>query len=814
MKRFLKIIKCLVLLLFITFQINAQENEQSERCRSFDFNWRFHLGDIKGANNPEFDDSYWRLLNVPHDFSIEGEFNAEYASGTGFLPGGIGWYRKEFTLPESDKNKRVVIQFDGVYENSEVWINGHYLGKRPFGFISFYYDLTSYLNFGDEKNVIAIRVDNSEAADSRWYTGSGIFRSVWLYVTDSVHVAHWGTYVTTPKVNKESADVRVITKVKNETKNNNLVTLKSKVVDAAGKVVTQTSSAISFQPNTEYEFDQVVKVEQPKLWSLENPYMYSLVSEVYIDEKLVDKVTTPFGIRTIRLDANNGFFLNGKSIKIKGVCLHNDAGSLGSAIPKREWERRLILMKEMGANAIRTSHNPPAPELLDLCDEMGFVVMDEAFDEWEIGKKKWMRGWNVGQEKGAAGLNNYYSQHGYSDHFEKWAKQDIQDMVRRDRNHPSIILWSIGNEIDYPNDPYTDPTRDNYEPWRPSAYRLTEIAKRLYNYIKEIDTTRPVTAALANSPLSNQTGYAQVLDVVGYNYQEQHYENDHQQFPDRKMIGSENGDSYEAWLAVKNNDYMPGQFLWTGIDYLGEARRFPSRSNTSGLVDLSDFKKPGFYFRRSLWTEEPMVYISVLSPEDSLNRFRFNLVESWSWEDYQGKEISVLAFTNCDKVELYLNGNSLGTKKFSEAEHGMLQWKVPYEAGTLTAKAFRDGEIVAEHVLKTAGKPDKIILESDQSSITADGKDIASIKILVTDNEGNIVPYADNEVTIQVTGAGKYIGLGNGDSNNIESYKNDHHNVFQGKARLFIQSNGEKGAIQIEAKSKGLSTGKLLINAE
>lgn len=796
----------------LSIQLYSQNLEKYNRRISFDSNWKFHLGDLKGANNPEFDDSNWRTLNLPHDFSIEGRFDSVYASGTAYLPGGIGWYRKEFVLAKDERNNQFYLQFDGVYEKSEVWLNGHYLGKRPYGFISFYYDLTSYLNYGGKKNVLAVRVDNSDVADSRWYTGSGIFRHVWLYKTNKVHISLWGTYISTPVVTKELAEVRVVTEIKNNSSDNKLITLKSTVVDTAGKVVGLASSEIKIQPNTKYECEQIIRVNNPFCWSLEQPYLYSLVSRIYNGEELLDIDTTNFGVRTIKFDANKGFFLNEKEIKIKGVCLHNDAGPLGSAVPLREWERRLELMKEMGANAIRTSHNPPPPELLDLCDRMGFLVMDEAFDEWEIGKKKWIKGWNVGQEKGASGLSKFYSQHGYSNYFEQWAKQDIQDLVRRDRNHPSVILWSIGNEIDYPNDPYTDPMRDNYEPWRPPAYRLTEIANRLYNYVKEIDSTRPVTAALANVPLSNVIGYAQILDVVGYNYQEQYYEEDHRRFPDRKIIGSENGDSYEAWLAVKNNSFIPGQFLWTGIDYLGEAGRYPSRSNTSGLVDLCDFKKPGFYYRQSLWTEKPMVYISVVPPYDTLNHFQFNTVENWNWDNYIGRDIHVVAFTNCDSVKLLLNNKSISTKKLSESDNSMILWKVPFYPGELTALAYNNDKIVAKHSLKTTGKPKAVTLKSDRETIRADGNDIASIDIVITDENGNRVPYADNKIEVVVNGEGLNIGLGNGDSKNLESFKSNTHFVYQGRARLFVQSNGRKGVIKVKVTSKGLKPAEISIN--
>lgn len=797
-----------------TLNLHAGDLNSGKRQSSFNFHWRFHLGDVTGAENPEFNDSDWRTLNVPHDWSIEGNFSPQNASGTGYLPGGIGWYRKEFILPETDKDKNIDIQFDAVYQNGEVWINGHYLGKRPFGFISFYYDLTPYLNFGDKKNVIAVCVDHSHVADSRWYTGSGIIRNVWLYKINKIHIDHWGTYITTPLVSKESAEVRIITEVENNSPDNKIITLKSIIKDPGGNIVGSIPSDLQFQPSSAYKFDQKLNIKNPSFWSIDKPIMYSVMSEVYNAQELLDTDSTAFGIRTFRFDADNGFFLNGESITIKGVCLHNDAGALGSAVPTREWERRLILMKEMGANAIRTSHNPPAPEFLDLCDHMGFLVMDEAFDEWEIGKKKWIKGRNVGMKEGAAGLGTYYSQYGYSDFFTEWSKRDIQEMVRRDRNHPSIILWSIGNEIDYPNDPYTDPDRKDYKPWRPQAYQITKISRQLYDYVKEIDTTRPVTAAVANIPLSNKTGYTGVLDVVGYNYQEKYYEEDHKNFPQRKMIGSENGDSYEAWLTVKDNSFMPGQFLWTGIDYLGEAGRFPNRSSLSGLIDLSDFKKPFFYYRQSLWTQKPIIHITTISPEDTVNRFRFHVVDGWNWSKFVGKDVTVLAFTNCDSVILYLNNQSLGSRNLSDSKNAVLSWKVPFKPGELKAEAYINGKITANNILKTTGEPDKIILDSDRSSIHADGADIASVQILVTDKEGNIVPDANNQITINVTGAGKNAGMGNGDSNNIEPYKSNHHGVYEGKARLYIQSDGSKGSIEIEASSKGLQSAKLTIDAD
>ncbi|MDR8392428.1 DUF4982 domain-containing protein [Aliifodinibius sp. S!AR15-10] len=794
-----------VLILFLATALFGQPAREK---RNFDAGWKFHLGEVHGAEFISFNDSEWRSLDLPHDWSIEGEFSREFASGQGYLPGGIGWYRKTFELPENIKGKRIQLLFDGVYQNSEVWINGEYLGKRPFGFISFSYDLTEHLNYGDTPNVVAVKVDHTNFADARWYTGSGITRQVWLKVLNPVHLGQWGTFIRTPEVTGDEAVVRVTTTVVNDSDEEQTVEVRSSIEDP-GSEIGETEDEITIPPNSKRKVDQEFKVNNPDLWSTENPHLYSHVSEIRRDGELSDRQETRFGVRTYRFDAQEGFFLNGQSMLIKGVCLHNDAGSMGSAVPVQEWRDRLVLMKEMGANAIRTSHNPPAPELLDLADEMGFLVMNEAFDEWEIGKKKWIQGWNVGQEEGAAGLTKYYSQHGYSDFFEEWAKRDIQDFVRRDRNHPSVIMWSIGNEVDYPNDPYTDPYRDEYQPWRPSGYNVTEIARKLYDYVKEIDPTRPITAAVANTPLANKTGYAAVLDVVGYNYQEEYYEDDHKQFPDRKIIGSENGDSYEAWLTVKNNDYIPGQFLWTGVDYMGEAGRFPNRSSGSGLVSLSNEKKPGFYFRQSLWSDEPMVYIAAVDPSEE---GPWADIEShWNWEEYRGDEVEVIAYSNAEEVELFLDGESQGVRRTADADNHILRWKVSYEPGKLHAVARNGSREVATYELITTGEPSQIVLNPNRSTIRANGKDISSVQVLVTDKDGAVVPSAENMINFELDGAGKNIGVGSSNHNSLEPYKADHRKVYQGKARIVIQSNGEKGTINLRATSEGLAPAEVTI---
>ena len=793
--------------------IYTQKGLRERTC--IDFNWKFIKGDVKGGENATFNDASWRSVDIPHDWSIEGPFSKDNSSGTGYLPGGIGWYRKSFQLPKETEGKQVVIEFDGVYMNSKVWINGHYLGKRPFGYISFYYDLTPYLKYGDEKNVIAVRVDYSKISDSRWYAGAGIYRRVWLVTTDKLHIAHWGTYIATPEVSEESATVEIRTGVKNEYDIPKKSVLITTIVDKDNKVVKTIETSHDIAGNSEYEFSQALEIKKPNLWSPDNPYLYKVYTTVKDGKKAVDDYRIPLGIREFYFDANKGFFLNGENMKIKGTCNHHDCGPLGAAVPDQALRRRLEMLKEMGCNAIRTSHNPPAPELLDMCDELGFLVMDEAFDEWARGKKKWMQGRNVGSMAGMAGLNKYFSLYGYNEYFEEWGIKDLQDMVKRDRNHPSIILWSIGNEIDYPNDPYSDPSDRHYEPERPSPDELVDIAKQLVKAVKEIDTTRPVTAALANIPVSNKTGLAEVLDVVGYNCQERFYEEDHKNFPNRKIIGSENGDSYGAWLAVKDNDYVSGQFLWTGFDYLGEAGRFPQRSSSAGLIDLCGFEKPDFYFRQSLWTDTPMVYIVSQIPEqEGQRRWRPRVFSHWNWQGKEGETIWVEVCTNCGSVELFLNGKSLGSKELSTAPNLILKWEVPYEAGILKAVGKIDNKEVCTYKLQTTGKPAGILLKPDRKTIKADGRDLSHIEVNVVDKDGNIVPYADNLITFNISGKGKIIGAGSGNPQSIEDYKSNKRKAYNGKCLVIIQSTTKPGEIQLTTTSSGLPQSSITINSQ
>ncbi len=767
----------------------------------FDFDWRFSKGDFATAMMPAFDDSAWRVVNLPHDWSIEGPFSNQYSSGNGYVPGGIGWYRKHFKLDEIHQDRLVAIEFDGVYNNSEVWINGHFIGRRPYGYSSFQYDLTSHLKFGSEENIIAVRVDHSKFADSRWYTGSGIYRHVRLRITDKLRIGHWGTYVTTPEVDEGSAVIRVETTVKNDYDNSNAFSLSSDIITTGGNVLANVTTEGILDEKSERTLVHQIKIEKPMFWSIERPTLYKLQNRLKQGSENIDEVSIPFGIRTIKFDPNEGFFLNGHHVKIKGVCLHHDAGCLGAAVPYKVLERRLKLIKELGANAIRTSHNPPAPELLEICDRLGLLVKDEAFDEFTPPKNKWIIGWNTGVP----------SRFGYGEVFKQWSVIDIENMVLRDRNHPCIIMWSIGNEVDYSNDPFSHPVLgEDYRPEHPSAENLVQYSKPLIAAVKKWDKTRPVTAALASIEMSNAVGLPQLLDVVGYNYQEKFYEADHEEYPERFIFGSENGDQYSAWSVVRDNDYVGGQFLWTGIDYLGEARRWPNKANGSGLLDLCGFKKPLAWFRQSLWSAGPMVYICA-SNNSGRRRWLFRAEEHWNWP--QDSMLTVFCYTSCPEVLLTLNDRPIGTKRLSEAREGLLTWELPYKPGVLKAVGLNNGKSVCEFALKTAGPATRIELLPDVNRLKANDKDICHVEFRIIDDKGVRVPHAEHELAFIVEGPGNIIGIENGNLNSIEDYKDMMHKAYNGRGLAILQSTREPGTIRLTARADGLKEEFAQINA-
>ena len=776
----------------------------------FDNGWRFHLGDVGQGKSPALAEKDWREVDLPHDWSIEGPYSSQNASGTGFLPGGIAWYRKTFQLPASMRGRRVSVRFDGVYRDSTVWINGARLGSRPYGYSTFEYDLTPHLRFGAASNVLAVRVDHSVVADSRWYPGSGIYRHVWLNVTGPVHIAPWGVYVTTPVAGEAEALASIETRVMNESPAEARATVVTSVLNESSEEVASAKVEEPIASGKDRTFAQQVAIPRPSLWSPEQPHLYTAVSRVYLDGKLADEQRTPFGIRSFYFSPEKGLVFNGRPIKMKGICIHHDLGALGAAFFEEALERRLKRFKEIGVNAIRCSHNPMAPEFYDLCDRLGFLVMDEAFDEWIGGKRKWAEGWNAGVA----------ARRGYHEAFEEWGVRDAQDMVLRDRNHPSIVMWSIGNEIDYPDDPFTHPRgRDGVKPNSLSADLMPPIARRLISAVKQFDVTRPVTMALADIDASNATGLANMLDVVGYNYLEQHYERDHRTYPNRVIYGSENSRGLDAWRPVALNDYVGGQFLWTGMDYLGEASRYPSHGSSAGLLDIQGFQKRDAYFRQALWSDKPMLYAAAWGAGADESRMaewprnlgRIPAMERWGWTGDPRKNIPVEVYTNCDSVELTLNGRSLGEKPIADRLLPALLWSVPNEAGAVEIVGKKAGVIAARFQLKTVGQPESIELSPDLKTLKNDGRQVSTIEVHVVDRNGNRVPDAAQTVSFEVAGAGRLMAAGNADLTDGTPVTASQVKLYQGRALAVVRSGAGSGKITVRATAPGLTAGEAVV---
>jgi beta-galactosidase len=764
---------------------------------NMDADWKFSLTDTLGAVEPGFNDRGWRTLRLPHDWSIEGEFDEKAATGGGggYLPTGVGWYRKHLVLPAGAIGKTVWIEFEGVYQNSDVWINGHHLGHYPNGYMSFYYDLTHFIHKGE--NILCVRVDNSLQPNSRWYSGSGIYRDVWLHVADPLHVAQWGSYITTSHADSLSAEVVVRTTIDNRTTSERKVVLQLILTDTSGKELARTASEFQAPAGQEQIVEQQMKIGTPALWAPESPCLYMLHSNILAGGREVDGTTEILGIRTVRYDADSGLLLNGKRVKMNGVCLHQDAGCVGSAVPAAIWASRLRLLKEMGCNAIRTSHNPESTVLLDLCDRMGFLVMDEPFDEWKTGKVRW----------------------GYHNYFNEWAQSDLAAFIRRDRDHPSVVMWSAGNEIGEQKQAGGD----------------TVLASLIAAFHRE-DPTRPVTTAnddIAADNGSARLPFLQLLDIVGYNYMDRWHQRrelfnseDRHDHPDWKMVGTESvsipgvrGEppslpavirAEQLWKYVSLHDHVIGDFMWTGIDYLGEAR-WPNKNSGSGVIDLCGFPKDGYYFYQSQWTNTPMVHICT----------------DWNPGGKTGKVIPVMVFTNCDTVELFLNGRSFGIQclefprpgnsgawnRYDRKPVGIttgdlhLSWTVPYEPGEIRAVGRKGGRIVCEQKVQTSETPAAIRLTPDRSFIHSDGSDVALVKIEVVDKNGNLVPDAANRVELSVDGPGSLAGMDNGDPKDHTPMKRGGRNVFHGLALGVIQSQvtDRGGLIHVRVFSPGLA---------
>jgi len=754
---------------------------------NLNLDWRFHLGDeLLGAPmfSPDFmgyNDSAWRVVTLPHDWSVEHPFDRANASGTGYLPGGTAWYRKHFELPEDVKGKRVRITFGGVYKHARVYFNSNHIGSNAYGYSTFTFDVSEFVRPGE--NVISVRVEHDQVADSRWFTGSGIYRDVVCEISDMVCFADNGVFVTT----KDVTEGKAIINVKYETYDACCAAFD--VVDAAGNVVASGKAEGACG-----ECD--IEVANPALWSCDEPNLYTLKARCFSAGNITDEVDVRFGIRTIRFDADTGFYLNGVNMKLKGFCVHHDAGCLGAAVPKAVWKRRLMKLKAVGANALRTSHNPPDTHLLDLCDEMGILVQDEAFDEWEGAKNKWWQGHNVYPPK----------RYGYAEDFPQWHKFDLEAMVKRDRNHPSIIMWSIGNEIDYPNDPYVTPLFNEvlgnndagkpaaermYDDRKPDAGRLAVVAKHLVDIVHNLDLTRPVTSALSFPELSTRTGYADVLDASGYNYKEQFYEEDHQRFPGRVIYGSENGHGGKQWRAVKDNDYICGQFLWTGVDFLGECHGWPVRISQAGLIDLAGNEKPLYYQRKAFWTEEPFVKISTQPNKNE--KWHGVWAEKFAWEGSKGDPMYVSVATNQPEAELFLNGVSLGKKEVSIDTDCRATWEVPYAAGELKAVA---GSV--EDTLCTTGKAAEIRLIADKTAFKADGLDVIQVEVELKDADGRLTAK-DEVIKYQIVGDAVILGIENGIPVDLTPYAEKHRATKQGRAIVYLRAGTLPGDVTLYA---------------
>jgi beta-galactosidase len=803
-----KFITIPILLLLLSFHT---ADTVTPRVRiPLDFDWTFQLGDVEGAENEVFDDASWRTLDLPHDWSIEGSYDQANPSSIAgaFLPAGIGWYRKTIDLEELPGDDQYFIEFDGVYMNSDVWINGEHLGNRPSGYISFTYNLTPFLKAG--QNVLAVKVDHSNVPSGRWYTGSGIYRHVWLTRTKNVYIPQWGTRVVSQLEDKNKAELSLEIQLNNKSGSSQNVSVKSVLLDQEGKQISRDKSKINI--GEDGQLTHRFKVKDPALWSPDHPNMYTIETEVKINGRLLDSYQTTMGIRSAELRGSEGFFLNGESIKFKGLCNHHDAGPVGTAVPDDVLLRRLKLLKEMGCNALRTTHNPYSPEFYTMCDTMGFLVMNEAFDGW----------WDAKAD------------YDYGIYFEEWWQTDLSDFIRRDRNHPSVVIWSIGNEI--------------------HGFSAAQ-QKEIVDFVGQLDDSRPVTQG---------SGYsAPHIDIAGFNghgeykgsLEEYHVDN-----PDKAIIGTEithtlqtrgiyrtktwyrtkdnpapwekpedfkgmearvvkipdfseeevfkgvnpkYQSSYDnsivrigardSWKQVEKHDYYLGNFRWTGFDYLGESFGWPARTANFGIIDLAGFPKDHYYLYQSLWSKTPMVH----------------MLPHWTHPGKEGVKIPVVVYTNCQSAELFLNNRSLGEQQVGEQEQ--LVWSVPFEAGEIKVVARNGGEEICKKSHTTAGVATAVDLIADRKSIRNNRSDVVHIEAQLRDEDGIMLPDANHMIEFEISGPAKLLGVENGDILDLEPHKVNYRRAFKGKCLLITQSTGEKGMIEIKAKSDHLMPGSIRI---
>ena len=767
-------------------------------------NWKFYYGDQPSAFQKDFDDAAWESVTVPHDWSVTLPFDRTCSSGTGYLPGGVAWYRGSFLLSEEDKGKRVRVVFDGVYKNAKIWCNSYYLGCWPYGYSEIALDISDFACFGDVRNVLSVRVEREDLADSRWFTGCGIYRKVTVETMPQVCFAHHGVFFSCDSANAAEAAFTVRASVENHTADAADVPVRHELIAPDGTTACVLEGSVSLAPGETETIVLTGRVRNPALWSPASPSLYRLLSAAGDDA-----AETAVGLREIRFDADKGFFCNGESMKLKGVCVHHDAGTLGAAVTKSVWARRLKKLKDMGANTIRMSHNPHMPELYDLCDEMGFFVIDEAFDEWEGCKNKWSTGHNVYPPK----------HYGYAENFPEWHEHDLKTLIRRDRNHASVILWSIGNEIDYPNDPYCHPrfttmTGNNdankpeaermYNPAKPNMERLAPLAAMLAKEVKEEDDTRPVTAAVAFPELSSYLGYLDHLDVVGYNYKEEYYEQDHKRFPEKPFFGSENGHTLDAWRAVRDSENIFGQCLWTGVDFFGETILWPMHGSSAGLLTTAGFEKPQYYYRAGLWSEKPFVAL-VTAPVSQEGQEPWDYARSWNY--IPGDIVEIRCYSTCGAPTVTLNGHRLELECRVE-ENGSYSCVAPFEEGELVAHA---GE--ATDSLETTGAAAAIRLEAVDKLI-AGSAELCQIELTLTDVQGRRVCGASNRLTVTVEGGAELAALDNGDLFDTTDCHSATRRAFRGQMMIYLRAKDVPGKAVVTVEGEGLKKAKITVPKE
>lgn len=822
----------LLIISFIIVSCNSRKNDGPRQEIDFNFNWKFFKTKKELKITDISNQMDWNEIRLPHDWGIKTPYNQGYKI-TDSTPnlGYIGWYKKEFTLSTDLKNKNISLDFDGIYNNSEIYLNGTKITERPYGFSPFSTNLSSIVKFG-EANILVVKVNRRAFLDGRWYNGAGIYRDVKLTITEPIHFKKWGIGITTQNVSKTNATVTVTAEIVNKLKQENL-SIKFQIIDALKSTIKEQTINASEISNT------IINISTPNLWSTKTPNLYTLKTTI-LDEKgtIWDVKSTNFGIRSIKFTPSDGFYLNGEKTYIKGVCLHHDAGGIGVAVPDDVWRRRFTLLKKGGVNAIRTAHNIPSEAFLNLCDEFGFLVQDEAFDEMDYPKDK---------------RKNYNSKEkdplteGYTNHFQKWGEQDLKDMILRDRNHPSIIMWSIGNEVEwtYPRYGkssgywnsekkyyYDEPPisiaemKENMKNNPPQEFELAKTAQKLSKWVKEIDTTRPVTANLVIPTVSHFSGYTDALDIVGYSYRASVYDYGHRNYPEKMILGTENWANYVEWKSVLDNPHIPGIFLWTGINYMGETSDVTKRGSTSGLLDFAGFPTPRWYMFKTLWNNEPEIYATTIPLKDSeYKNINGEAIEEsedlwrkrrWSfqpfntyWNYANNETIVVEVYTNCESAELFLNEKSLGIKKLADNDDHIIKWIVPYSEGKLTVKGLGEKEV--SYTIKTASTPKKLLLKTNKTALNANAYDVAHIEVQLVDEQNLPVKHINQKVTFEIEGPAKLLATDNG--NNVQRKRFDTNTCIteNGRVLLLIQSTKEKGTIKIKASSKNCTTNLITI---